>query len=62
MSQKQKETLKDYLIKYNFNIPAEVDVQALVAGMRSFEIIEAMEEAKVICDRLKSTSLGKELI
>jgi hypothetical protein len=57
----KKDNLREVLIKYSFNVPMEVDLQALIAGMTADEIIAAMEEAKIINDGLKSTSLGREL-
>jgi hypothetical protein len=57
----KKDSLREILIRYSFNVPADMDLQALIAGMTADEIITAMEEAKIVNDKLKSTSLGREL-
>jgi hypothetical protein len=61
MSSSQMEWLRDYLVQYGFNVPEVVDLQTKISGMSADEIITAMEQAKLICDRLKDSSLGKEL-
>jgi hypothetical protein len=61
MSQAKKDWLFEYLVKYSFNVPDSIDLQKEIAGMTADEIIEAMEKAKEIHDRLKTSSLGREL-
>ncbi len=62
MSQKQKEWLVNYLISNNFEVVGNSEHLAdKITGMMAQEIIAAMEEAKIISDRLNSTALGKEL-
>lgn len=62
MSQKQKEWLVNYLISNNFEVVGNSEQLAdKITGMMAQEIIAAMEEAKIISDRLNSTALGKEL-
>ena len=62
MSQKQKEWLVNYLISNNFEVVGNSEQLAdKITGMMTQEIIAAMEEAKIISDRLNSTALGKEL-
>lgn len=62
MSQKQKEWLVNYLISNNFEVVNNSEQLAdKITGMMAQEIIAAMEEAKIISDRLNSTALGKEL-
>jgi hypothetical protein len=61
MSQKQQDWLVHHLVSNGF---CDLDMQTLedrVSGMTAIEIIDAMEEAKLIRDRLNSTLLGKEL-
>ena len=61
MDQAKQTLLIDYLVKHNFNIPANVDLQKTISGMTAQQIIQAMEIAKDIQSRLMSTSLGREL-
>ena len=62
MSQKQKEWLVNYLISNNFEVVGNSEQLAdKITGMMAQEIIAAMEEAKIISDRLNSTALGKVL-
>lgn len=62
MSQKQKEWLVNYLITNNFEVVGNSEQLAdKITGMMAQEIIAAMEEARIINDRLNSTALGKEL-
>jgi hypothetical protein len=61
MDQAKQTLLVDYLVKHNFNIPANVDLQKTISGMTAQQIIQAMEIAKDIQSRLMSTSLGREL-
>jgi hypothetical protein len=61
MEQTKQTLLIDYLVKHNFNIPANVDLQKTISGMTAQQIVQAMEIAKDIQSRLMSTSLGREL-
>lgn len=61
MEQTKQTMLIDYLVKHNFNIPANVDLQKTISGMTAQQIVQAMEIAKDIQSRLMSTSLGREL-
>lgn len=62
MSQKQKEWLVNYLVSHNFeNIGNSEQLADNISGMIAQEIIDAMNEARIINDRLNSTTLGKEL-
>jgi len=61
MSQKQQDWLVDYLVSHNFNVEDSDKLIDKITGMTAQDILSAMEKAKVINDRLNSTSLGKEL-
>jgi len=61
MEQTKQTLLIDYLVKHNFNIPANIDLQKTISGMTAQQIVQAMEIAKDIQSRLMSTSLGREL-
>lgn len=61
MEQTKQTILIDYLVKHNFNIPANVDLQKTISGMTAQQIVQAMEIAKDIQSRLMTTSLGREL-
>ena len=61
MEQTKQTMLIDYLVKHNFNIPANVDLQKTISGMTAQQIVQAMEIAKDIQSRLMTTSLGREL-
>lgn len=62
MSQKQKEWLVNYLVSHNFeNIGNSEQLADNISGMIAQEIIDALNEARIINDRLNSTTLGKEL-
>lgn len=61
MNTKKQDWLTDYLINHNFSVPNTEELQERISGMTAQQIIEAMESAKQIQDRLSSTSLGKEL-
>ena len=51
------EWLRDYLVQYGFNVPEVVDLQTKISGMSADEIITAMEQSILRCDRLKYSSL-----
>lgn len=57
----QKEWLVNHLLNTNFNLTNTDDLIEKISGMTAKEIIDSMEMAKNISDRLNSTSLGKEL-
>jgi hypothetical protein len=57
----KQEWLKNYLISCDFHIPAENNIQDRLSGLTAIQIVQAMEDAKKILDKLKKTSLGKEL-
>lgn len=61
MSKKQQDWLTEHLINSKFNLENTEDLIKKISGMTAQEIIESMEAAKLISDRLNSTSLGKEL-
>ncbi len=57
----QKEWLVNHLVDNNFNLENTEDLVKKISGMTAQEIIDSMETARLINDRLNSTSLGKEL-
>ena len=57
----KEEWLKNYLVSCDFNIPAESNLQEKLSGLTALQIVQAMEDAKKILDKLKKTSLGREL-
>ncbi len=57
----QKEWLVNHLVDNNFNLENTEDLVKKISGMTAQEIIDSMETARVINNRLNSTSLGKEL-
>ena len=57
----KQEWLKNYLISCDFHIPTENNIQERLSGLTAIQIVQAMEDAKKILDKLKKTSLGKEL-
>ena len=57
----KQEWLKNYLISCDFHITAENNIQERLSGLTAIQIVQAMEDAKKILDKLKKTSLGKEL-
>ena len=57
----QKEWLVNHLVDTNFNLENTEDLVKKISGMTAQDIIDSMEAAKLINDRLSSTSLGKEL-
>lgn len=61
MDTRQKE-LVSYLIKNTFNVADYKDLDRRISGMTANQIIEAMEEAKQLIEKLKSSSLGRELM
>jgi len=61
MTSKKEEWLTNYLITHKFGVVDYEELQRMISGMTAGQIINAMEVAKQIQDRLSSTSLGKEL-
>lgn len=61
MDTRQKE-LVSYLIKNTFSVTDYKDLDRRISGMTANQIIEAMEEAKQLIEKLKSSSLGRELM
>lgn len=57
----KEEWLKNYLVSCDFNIPAESNLQEKLSGLTALQIVQAMEDAKKILDKLKKTPLGREL-
>ncbi len=57
----KQEWLKNYLVSCDFYIPADDNLQEKLSGLTALQIVQAMEDAKKILDKLKNTSLGREL-
>lgn len=57
----KQEWLKNYLVSCDFNVPAEINLKEQLIGLTPQQIMQAMEDAKKILDRLKKTPLGREL-
>lgn len=57
----KQEWLKNYLVGCNFDIPAGSDLQEKLSGLTAVQIVQAMEDAKKLLDKLNKTSLGREL-
>jgi hypothetical protein len=57
----KQDWLKNYLVGCDFNIPEESNLQEKLAGLTALQIVQAMEDAKKILDKLKKTTLGREL-
>lgn len=61
MSQKQKEWLVRYLVSHDGHVMDSETIADHIIGMNADELIQAMDEARLINERLRSTPLGKEL-
>jgi hypothetical protein len=61
MENVKQEWLVNYLLNHGFVVKNTTELQEKISGMTAHDIIKAMETAKSMQDKLKSTPLGREL-